>query len=95
VRHRAHLCPTSKHAPPPSSPPPPPVHTASLTRSLLSGNCAEEDKVASKESGQDWRWEKPLPRSEELLQDIARVWNAAKLWGERAGRGGLHTMSHG
>ena len=43
-----------------------------------SGNCTEEDKQKSRESGQVGFWEKPVPASEELLQEISRAWAKAR-----------------
>jgi len=40
----------------------------------LSGNCTDEDKEAMLRSGQDLFWEKPAPKSERMLRDVARLW---------------------
>jgi len=47
-----------------------------------SGNSTWEDKERGRVSGQDAFWEKPPPKSEQMLQDVSRLWDA------REGRGG-------
>ena len=39
-----------------------------------SGSNTEEDRGRGRESGQDWFWEKPAPREEQALLEVARLW---------------------